>query len=144
VDPARYHHVGLRGPINDRETFQRFTERGVLREHIYTYREIKAARHRGFDQWASDLANQLVTGADKVWIGVDPDVLTMGSNPDFGVDPLGPTPDELIELAYHVGRVAGRRKFGGLSFMALPYRAHAVHLICLYILIYALAGVVSS
>jgi agmatinase len=143
VDPAQYYHVGLRGPINDRETFVRFTERGVKRENIYTSNEIKQARREGFEQWADKLARKIAGDASKVWIGVDPDVLDIGSNPDFAIDPFGMTADEIIELVYRVGLVAGRNKFGGLAFMALPYSARAVHFICLYILLYALAGIVS-
>lgn len=141
VDPTRYFHVGLRGPVNDREVFTRFTERGVRREHIFTYREIKQARKTGFDEWAGDLARQIVEGAAKVWIGIDPDVLNLGSNPDFGDEPLGPTADEVIELVHQVAKAVGRERFGGLSFMALPYDAQTLHFVCLYILLYALAGI---
>ncbi len=144
VDPAQYHHVGLRGPRNDRETFVRFTERGVLRQHIYTYREIKQARRAGWDAWAEALAVEIARRAGKVWIAVDPDVLDLGSNPDFGDEPLGPTAGEVIELCYQVGRAVGRRKFGGIGFMALPHDAQALHSICFYILLYTLAGVISQ
>ncbi len=144
VDPASYYHVGLRGPRNDRELFERFVERGVKREHIYTYREIKEARRTGFDEWATELANTVVDGAAKVWIAMDPDVLNLGSNPDFGDEPLGPTVEELTELTYKAGRAAGRGKFGGLSIMALPNDAQTLHAICVYILLYTLAGVISS
>jgi agmatinase len=143
VDPARYHHVGLRGPINDRDTFVRFTERGVKREHIYTSQDLKQARRDGFERWADTLARKIAAGAGKVWIGVDPDVLDIGSNPDFAIDPFGLTADEIIELVHRVGIAAGREKFGGIAFMALPYNARAVHFICLYILLYALAGIVA-
>lgn len=47
VDPARYHHFGLRGPKNDPGTVVRFVERGVEREHVYTYREIRRAQQGG-------------------------------------------------------------------------------------------------
>ncbi len=144
VDPARFHLFGLRGPRNDRDTFTRFLERGVTREHIYTYREIKQARRAGFDEWARDLAQQVVQGASKVWIAFDPDVLNLGSNPDLGDEPLGPTVEEVIELVYQVGLAAGRKKFGGLGIMALPYNAQTLHFICLYLLLYTLAGVVSA
>ena len=144
VDPGRYHHFGLRGPRNDPDTFQRFVERGVKREHIYTYREIKQARRAGFDGWAESLARQIVDGSAKVWIAVDPDVLNLGSNPDFGDEPLGPTVEEVVELAYQVGRAAGRERFGGIGFMALPHDAQTLHSICVYILLYTLAGVISS
>jgi agmatinase len=145
VDPARYYHVGLRGPRNDDDTFVRFTECGVKREHIYTYREIKLARRGNFDEWADAVARTVVDdGTAKVWIAVDPDVLNLGSNPDFGDEPLGPTVEEVVELVYRVGRAAGRKKFGGLAFMALPNDAQTLHAICIYVLLYTLAGVISS
>jgi agmatinase len=144
VDPARYVHVGLRGPRNDRETFTRFLERGVKREHIFTYWELKQARRRGFDEWSAALAQSLVDGAAKVWIALDPDVFNLGSNPDFGDEPLGPTVEEVVELVYQVGRVAGRERLGGLSIMALPYDAQTLHGVCVYVLLYLLAGTLSS
>jgi arginase family enzyme len=144
VDPSKYFHVGLRGPRNDQDTLTRFIERGVKREHIYTYRELKRARREGFDEWAEELAGRVVDGAAKVWIAVDPDVLNLGSNPDFGDEPLGPSTEEVVELVYQVGKAAGRRKFGGVAFMALPYDAQTLHYICLYTLLYALAGVAQS
>jgi arginase family enzyme len=143
VDPERYFHVGLRGPRNDREVFVRFTELGVRREHIITYREIKQARREGFDGWAERFARRIADGAARVWIAVDPDVLNLGANPDFGDEPLGPTAEELIELVYQVGRAAGRRRFGGISFMAVPHDAQALHAILTYMLLYTLAGVVA-
>ncbi len=143
VDPSRYYHIGLRGPRNDRDVFTRFTERGVRRDHIFTYRDIKQARRTGFEEWAERLGHQIVEGAARVWIAVDPDVLDLSSNPDFGDEPLGPTADEVIELAYAVGRAAGRTRFGGLSFMAIPNDAQTLHSICFYILLYTFAGVVS-
>lgn len=143
VDPGRYFHFGLRGPRNNASSIPRFLERGVKREHIYTHRELKAARRDGFDSWAEALANQVVEGGGKVWIGVDADVVNLGASPDWGDEPLGPTVDEIVELVYQVGRAAGRAKFGGISFMALPHDAQSLHSICIYILLYALAGVVS-
>jgi arginase family enzyme len=144
VDAAQYYHVGLRGPRNDRDVFARFTERGVLREHIYTYREIKQARRAGFDDWAHELAGQITSRAAKVWIALDPDVLNLGACPDFGDEPLGPTTEELLELAYAVGKAAGQLKFGGLAIMALPYDAQTMHSICVYFLLYMLAGVLAG
>src|SRR5919202_4191156 len=83
VDPARYYHFGLRGPRNDSGTVGRFVELGVEREHIYTYREIRRARQAGYDEWAEGLAQRIVDGAAKVWMALDPDVLNLGSPPDF-------------------------------------------------------------
>lgn len=144
VDPTRYFHVGLRGPRNDRGTFERWLERGVKRENITTYRELKAARKRGFDEWAAELAVRVTEGARKVWLALDPDVLNLGASPDFGDEPLGPTTEEVVEIAYQVGRAAGREKFGGISFMATPNTAQTLHFTLIYVALYALAGVVSK
>jgi agmatinase len=144
VDPARYYHFGLRGPRNDSGTVGRFVELGVEREHIYTYREIRRARRAGYDEWAEGLGQRILNGVTKVWIALDPDVLNLGSTPDFGAEPLGPTVDEVVELVYRVGRAAGRGRFGGLSIMATPYEARSLHQALMYVLLYALAGMLSS
>ena len=141
VDPARYFHFGLRGAVNDKETFVRFTERGVKRENILTYRDLKQARKEGFDEFAEGLARKVTDGAAKVWICVDPDVLNVGSNPDFGDEPLGPTNEEVIELFHRVGKHAGRKGFGGISFGAVPFTATSLHYVCYYFILYTLAGV---
>ena len=144
VDPARYYHFGLRGPKNDPGTVGRFVERGVEREHVYTCQEIRRARQGGgYDEWVEGLAQRISDGAAKVWIALDPDVLDVGSVPDFVTEPLGPTLDEVIELVYRVGRAAGRDGFGGISIMATPHEAKALHQALIYVLLYALAGVVS-
>jgi agmatinase len=144
IDPERFFFVGLRGPRNDRETFVRFTERGVKREHLYTYAEIKKARRSGFDEWAQDLGERIAGGASKVWIHVDPDVLDLSSNPHFADEPLGPSTDEVIEIIYQVGKAAGRDKFAGMSFVGVPYDAQTLHYALTYMVVYALAGVVSA
>jgi hypothetical protein len=71
-------------------------------------------------------------------------VLTMGSNPDFGDEPLGPTNEEVIELFYQVGCLAGRHRFGGISFGAVPFTATSLHYACYYFILYALAGVAAG
>lgn len=144
VDPARYFHFGLRGAVNDPGTFERFTERGVKRENVLTYRDLKRARRAGFDEWAERLAATIAEGSAKVWICVDPDVLNVGSNPDFGDEPMGPTNEEVIELFYQVGRHAGRGGLGGISFGAVPFSATSLHYVCYYFILYALAGAAST
>jgi agmatinase len=144
VDPARYFHFGLRGALNDKETFERFTERGAKRENILTYRDLKEARRAGFDGWAEQLARRIMDGASRVWICIDPDVLNLGTNPDFGDEPMGPTNEEVIELMHQVGLQAGRDRFGGISFGAVPYTATSLHYACFYFVLYALAGVAMS
>ena len=144
VDPARYHHFGLRGPRNDRGAISRFVERGVERDHIYTHRHIKEARRSSFDGWAEELAQRIADGGARVWIAVDPDVLDVGSVPDFASEPLGPTLEEVIELLYRVGGAAGKDRLAGISIMATPHDARALHQVLLYALLYALAGMVSG
>src|SRR5439155_874243 len=99
------------------------------------------ARKEGFDEFAEGLARKVTDGAAKVWICVDPDVLNVGSNPDFGDEPLGPTNEEVIELFHRVGKHAGRKGFGGISFGAVPFTATSLHYVCYYFILYTLAGV---
>lgn len=144
VDPSRYFHFGLRGSLNDKDTFVRFTERGVKRENILTYADLKRARRSGYDEWAESLARRVTDGAAKLWICVDPDVLNLGSNPDFGDEPMGPTNEEVIELFYRIGRHSGRDVFGGISFGAVPFAATSLHYVCFYFILYTLAGVINA
>jgi arginase family enzyme len=144
VDPRRYVHVGLRGPRNDRGAVPRFLARGVRREQIYTYAEIARARRSNFDDLAREVAARAVDGTAKVWIAVDPDVLDMGMSPEFGDEPLGLRVEEVVEIARQVGRAAGRRRFAGIAFTAVPPDAMTIQWICIYILLYAFAGVIEA
>jgi hypothetical protein len=40
----------------------RFVERGVERENIYTYQDIKESRRRGYEEWAERLARPTLDG----------------------------------------------------------------------------------
>ena len=144
VDPARYLHFGLRGPRNDAGTFERFREKGVDRNHIFTYEHIVGARRSGFEEWAKRAVATALDGADGAWIVVDPDVLDMSVCPEFGDEPLGMYPEELCWAAYQVGKAAGRGRLKGISFTAIPFSAMTLHWIMMYVLMYALAGVVQS
>lgn len=144
VDPARYQLVGLRGPRNDRGAIPRYLERGVTREHIYTYREIKAARRQDIDALGELVAARAAAGAAKVWIAVDPDVLDMSVSPEFGDEPLGLHVTEIVEMVRAVARAAGPSRFGGLTFMAVPPDAATTQQICAYILLYTFAGLAEA
>ncbi len=144
VDPARYVHVGIRGPRNDAGTIPRFLSRGVPRAQIYTYREVLAARRSGFEAAAEAMARQALDGVERVWIAVDPDVLDMSVSPEYGDEPLGITVEEQLTIVRAVGRAAGRARFGGISFMAIPPEAMTIQWICMYTLLYALAGVLEA
>jgi len=144
VDSARYVHFGLRGPRNDAGTFDRFVEKGVDREQIFTYEHIVAARRGGFEQWAEHAVAPVLDGADGAWIVIDADVLDMSVSPEFGDEPLGMYPEELCWAAYQVGKAAGRERLRGISLTAIPFAAMTVHWVMMYVLLYALAGVVRS
>jgi len=144
VDPARYLHIGLRGPRNNAGTIERFLEKGVRREHIYTYTDVVKARRAGFEEWAASVVTPVIEGAAKAWIVIDPDSLDMSVCPEFGDEPLGLYPEEICWAAYQVGKAAGRERFGGVALTAIPFAAMTMHWIMQYIVIYALAGVVQS
>ena len=119
-------------------------EAGARRENIYTYREFKQARKRDVDEVCREAVARALDGVNKLWIGIDTDVLTMGVSPDYGDEPLGITVEELLEVVYQAGLQAGRECFGGLSIMALPPTALTLQWLLMYAQIYALAGVVQS
>lgn len=144
VDPARYTQFGLRGPRNDRGVFDRFLAKGVKRENIHTFWETYRARRTGFEDWIESALAPSIEGAAKVWLAVDPDVLDMSVSPDFGDEPLGLHPEELCWGAYTVGRLAGRQRFGGVAFMAMPFDAMKLHWVMMYVFLYAMAGVISA
>lgn len=144
VDPARYTHIGLRGPRNDREVVKRFLDKGVRPENIITYWQIARARRDGFNEWIASIVRPQIDGADRVWLAVDPDVLDMGATGDFGDEPLGLDVAEVCWSAFEIGKAAGRDRFGGVAFMAVPFDAMRLHWILMYIFLYAMAGVVAS
>lgn len=144
VDPGRYLHLGLRGPRNNAGTIARFLEKGVRREHLFTYDDIVKARRAGFEGWVARTIVPVLAGATRAWIVIDPDVLDMSVCPEFGDEPLGLYPEELCWAAYQIGKATGRQRFGGVAFTALPFAAMTMHWIMQYVLIYALAGVVRS
>lgn len=143
VDPKLYTHVGLRGPRNDSGVKRRFYDLGVPRENILTYADVKASRRGTLEEFGQSIARR-TAGADKVWIAVDPDVLDMSVSPQFGDEPLGISVDELVHVAYEVGRAAGRQRFAGIAFMATPYEAHTIQWIEIYAALYAFAGVIAA
>lgn len=144
VDPARYVHFGLRGPRNDAGLFERFLEKGVQRANLFTYTDIVRARRADFEAWAASVVAPAIEGAAKAWVVIDPDVLDMSVSPEFGDEPLGMYPEELCWAAYQIGKAAGRERMGGIALTAIPFAAMTIHWIMMYVLLYALAGVLHS
>lgn len=144
VDPARYIHIGLRGPRNDSGVFERFLAKGVRRENIHTFWETYRARRTGYEEWVEAAIRPAAEGASKVWLAVDPDVLDMSVTQDFGDEPLGLYAEELCWGAYAAGRAAGRERFGGITVMAVPFDAMKLHWIMMYVFLYAIAGILQE
>ena len=147
VSPQHYQIVGLRGPRNDSGTIPRFLQRGVQRENVYTYANIKKARQStldGFDRLAGEIARKSVEGSSRVWLAIDLDVMDMSVCPRFGDEPLGIYVEELVSACYQVGKAAGRSKLAGISFMAVPPSATEMQWIVIYAMLYTLAGVIHA
>lgn len=144
VDPQRYIHVGLRGPRNDKGVFDRFLAKGARRGNIHSFWELYRARRDGYEEWIESVLAPSIDGAERVWVAVDPDVLDMSVSQDFGDEPLGMYPEEVCWAAYTAGRLAGRERFGGLAFMAMPFDAMKLHWIMMYVFLYAMAGVIDA
>jgi hypothetical protein len=124
--------------------FQRFLDKGARRENIYTFWQIAAARREGYPEWIASVLAGSIDGAAKVWLAVDPDVLDMSVSQDFGDEPLGLHAEEVCWGAYEVGRAAGRERFGGIAFMAVPFDAMKLHWVLMYVFLYAMAGVAAA
>jgi hypothetical protein len=62
----------------------------------------------------------------------------------LGNERLGLHGHELCWCAYEVGCAAGRERFGGIAFMAIPFDAMKLHWVMLYIFLYAMAGVCAA
>lgn len=139
---AAYFHFGLRGPRNHPDTFRWLDEAHVPREHVTTYRELRAARRSGdVTGWLASLADSIAGEGEKVWVGVDVDVLDLGTTLDFGDECLGPTVPELAELFNLLGTRLGTERLAGVSIMAMPPKAQTVHVAIIYLLLYLFAGV---
>lgn len=147
-DSARgteYFHFGLRGPRNHADTFNWLSRAGVPRENVVTYKEIRHARKtNSTSEWIESFARNVVGTEGKIWIGIDVDVLNLGSNPDWGDEPMGPSATEVAELLWQVGKAAGKERLAGISIMAMPFDAQSLHSICMYLVLYLFAGVIGG
>lgn len=140
-----YFHFGLRGPRNHPDTFKWLADSGVPRENVVTYRELRAARNsNSSSEWIAGFAKKVAGEKGKVWIGIDVDAINLGSNPDWGDEPLGPSVAEVAEMLWRVGKEVGKDRLGGISIMAMPFDAQTLHAICVYLVLYLLSGIVGG
>lgn len=142
VEGSDYFHFGLRGPRNHPATFRWLSEAGVPRENVVTYAELRSARNNGnISNYLRLLAEHIADGDSEIWVGIDVDVLDLGSNIEFGDECMGPTTSEVAEFLNCLGAAAGRDRTAGISVMAMPPYAQTLHNTMVYLLLYFLAGV---
>jgi hypothetical protein len=72
------------------------------------------------------------------------DAMDMSVCPGFGDDPLGIYTEELVEICFQAGKLAGRDRLAGISFMAIPPKAMEMHWIAIYAMFYTLAGMLQN
>ena len=141
LSPKHFQHIGLRGPRADRDAVGRFVEKGVPKENVYTYTDIRRARRNGFDALVNTIVDRI--GSDtKLWIAFDPDVIDTADAPHG--EPLGLQVEEIIEILVAAGRAVGRERIGGLTFMAMPPDEIHVHWATVYMILYTLAGALGA
>lgn len=139
--PRHFQHIGLRGPRADRDAIQRFVDKGVPSENVYTYKDIRRARRDGLDSWVRTIVDRI--GDDtKLWIAFDPDVIDTAGAPHG--EPLGLQIEEIIEILHAAGRSVGRERLGGITFMAMPPDEIHVHWAVVYMALYTLAGALGA
>ncbi len=131
-DPRRHMQVGMRGPGNPKTNADWYRQQGC---GLYTSREMKrlggAALTREVIQRASD-------GAAGLWFGIDWDVLDISVSPDWSYpEPLGMSADDLLGMAFEVGRQGCL----GLATMSSPAHADSMHWIVIWTVLNLLAGV---
>lgn len=142
VRGTEYFHFGLRGPRNHPDTFKWFSRAGVPRENVVTYKELRNARKSvKVADWIESFASAVVGSQGKIWVGIDVDVIDLGSNPDWGDEPMGPSVPEVAELLWQIGKQCGRERLAGISIMAMPFDAQSLHAIATYLVLYLLAGI---
>ena len=130
VDPRKHVEIGQRGPRMVREQVENYLKRGC---HFYPWYKV---RELGVDTVCEEMIKHAFNGVDRVWMHFDMDVIDMGTNPDWGDEPLGLSVWEVVKIAHE----AGRAGLGGLSFVAIPPGSPAVGAIVTYVIDWMLAG----
>jgi agmatinase len=128
--------IGERGMIEDKERVRGFLKRGT---HFYPMWKI---RQIGIEQLCCELQHAY-DGTQAVYAHFDMDVLG-GAGPAPGdilgnlAEPIGMTDYEVIRIAHEIGK----RGFDGLSFICIPPGSNVIYRTIVYVIMYALAGMV--
>jgi len=130
--PQRHMQIGMRGPGNPKANADWFREQGC---GLYTSREMKKL---GGATLADEAIGRARTGAIGLWFGIDWDVLDISVSPDWSYpEPLGMAAEDVLHLAYEVGRNGCL----GFATMSSPAHSTSMHWIVIWTTLYLLAGV---
>jgi arginase family enzyme len=130
---AQHHmQIGMRGPGNPKSNVDWFKKQGC---GLYTARELK---QMGGEELTAEVIQRARSGTMGLWFGIDWDVLDISVSPDWSYpEPLGLSADDLLHLAFEVGRNGCL----GLGTMSSPAHSKSMHWIVIWTILYLLAGV---
>lgn len=128
--------VGIRGMNNPPTSFNFYSEQGI--------RVVTGLEARRLD--SEELARQSVAhasaGTTGIWFAIDFDALDPGAIPGWDeLDPLGLSAADVLLTAYEAGRSG---KLIGISLMMINGQQTRTHLLAVWTILYALAGVASA
>lgn len=126
--------LGMRGPGNAREQHDWFRRKGA---HLFTARDHQALGTPALVKRALDIAG---AGTAATFLATDWDILDTSAAPGWSYpDPLGFTANDMLHLAYEIGR--SQPPLAGCALMALPAWSRPTLWLACWTILYALAGV---
>jgi agmatinase len=129
--PRHHMQIGMRGPGNPKANADWFREQGC---GLYTAREMRRLGSAALAAEAIQRARQETIG---LWFGVDWDVLDISVSPDWSYpEPLGMQSEDLLNLAFEVGRNGCL----GFATMSSPAHSLSMHWMVIWTVLYLLAG----
>ena len=130
--PEHHMQIGMRGPGNPKANADWFKAEGC---GLYTSRQMRRLGGKALTAEVIQRARKDTTG---LWFGIDWDVLDISVSPDWSYpEPLGLSSDDLLDLAFEVGR----NNCLGFSTMSSPAHAQSMHWLVIWTVLYLLAGV---
>jgi arginase family enzyme len=126
--------LGMRGPGNAREQYDWFRRKGA---HLFTARDHRELGTPALVRRAVEIAG---AGTAATFFAIDWDILDTSAAPGWSYpDPLGFTANDMLHLAYEIGRA--EPPLAGCALMALPAWSRPTLWLACWTILYALAGV---
>jgi agmatinase len=130
--PENHVQVGMRGMNNRRADMAFFRERGM---RTIMSPEVHMLGSKGL---AAEAVRHASLGVDRIWFGVDMDVLDNADTPDWEwPDPYGVHAADILETAFAAGQTG---KLCGISLMMIGGVVPSVQRLAVWIILYGLAG----